>query len=83
MRNLDTVKSEFGAGADVDGRNKDGWMPLHSAASTDKVRVADVLIAHGADVDERNSKGQSPLGIARLFGSKLVEKLLIAHEAKQ
>ena len=76
---MDTVKSEIGAGADVNELKKDGWTPLHYAAHADKVSVAETLIAHGADVDARNSKGQSPLGIARASGSKSVEELLIAH----
>ena len=78
MGDVDAVKSEIGAGADINEPNKDGWMPLHYAGYADKVSVAETLIAHGADVDARNNKGQSPLGVARASESKSVEELHIS-----
>jgi ankyrin repeat protein len=34
-------------GADVNGKNKDGWAPLHLAALVGRVEVAELLLESG------------------------------------
>ena len=53
------------AGADVNGKNRDGSTPLHEAAFMGRDRVARILIQNGADVEARDDNGQTPLNLAQ------------------
>jgi peptidoglycan/LPS O-acetylase OafA/YrhL len=53
------------AGADVNGKNRDGGTPLHEAAFMGRDRVARILIRNGADVEARDDNGQTPLNLAQ------------------
>ena len=53
------------AGADVNGKNRDGGTPLHEAAFMGQDRVARILIRNGADVEARDDNGQTPLNLAQ------------------
>ena len=53
------------AGADVNGKNRDGSTPLHEAAFMGRDRVARILIRNGADVEARDDNGQTPLNLAQ------------------
>ena len=53
------------AGADVDGKNKDGTTPLHQAAFMGQSEIARILLQNGADVDARDDNGETPLNYAQ------------------
>ncbi len=66
-------------GSQVDAHGT-GWMtgtPLHSAASSDHVDVARVLLDAGASPDERQSGGWTPLHAAAHNGSAAMVALLL------
>jgi len=44
------------------------YTPLHAAAASGSVNVAQILLESGAEVDSRNSCGNTPLHIACLNG---------------
>jgi len=44
------------------------YTPLHAAAASGSVNVAQILLESGAEVDSRNSYGNTPLHIACLNG---------------
>lgn len=53
--------------ADINASDNAGWAPLHFAASTANVEVAEVLLEAGADVNaQTRSYGQIPLHITPL-----------------
>ena len=66
-------------GSQVDAHGT-GWMtgtPLHSAASSDHVDVARVLLDAGASPDARQSGGWTPLHAAAHNGSAAMVTLLL------
>ncbi len=62
-------------GADVNARDKYGWVPLHMARSKE---IAELLVAGGADVNAKDKQGETPLHRA---SSKEVAEVLIAKGA--
>jgi hypothetical protein len=72
------------AGADVDARTDGGGAgetPLHWAASSDDVDVAEALIDGGADVDARDGSIGTPLANAIGYGCWHVARLLVTRGA--
>ena len=53
------------AGADVDGKNRDGRTPLHEAAFMGQSEIARILFQNGADVEARDDNGETPLNYAQ------------------
>ena len=53
------------AGANVNGKNRDGGTPLHEAAFMGRDRIARLLLRNGADVEAMNDSGQSPMNLAQ------------------
>lgn len=51
-------------GATVNDKQRDGFAPLHAAAQTGNLELAQVLLAGGAEVNVRKDDGQTPLGMA-------------------
>ena len=62
-------------GADVNARDKYGWVPLDRARSKE---IAERLVAAGADVNAKDKQGETPLHRA---SSKEVAEVLIAKGA--
>ncbi len=85
-------------GADVNGRNEDGWTALHCAASEGLRDIAELLLRRGANVHpravqrywlpndpisvHRQFAGITPLHNAAVSGGPGVVELLIAHGAE-
>jgi ankyrin repeat protein len=73
---VDAATALVERGAAVD---KDGWTPLHYAATGGNVAIVRLLLAHGARIDARSPNGTTPLMMAARYGSEeAVEALLAA-----
>jgi ankyrin repeat protein len=72
------------AGADVNARGRDGRgeTPLHWAASSDDVDVAEVLVDAGADLEAPDGSIGTPMDNAIGYGCWNVARLLVERGAK-
>lgn len=52
------------AGADINGRNRDGSTPLHAAAFLGRADIVDLLIRRGVDVKVRSPNGETAINPA-------------------
>eukprot|EP00585_Thalassiosira_rotula_P013271 CAMPEP_0196130342 /NCGR_PEP_ID=MMETSP0910-20130528/756_1 /TAXON_ID=49265 /ORGANISM="Thalassiosira rotula, Strain GSO102" /LENGTH=280 /DNA_ID=CAMNT_0041389635 /DNA_START=143 /DNA_END=982 /DNA_ORIENTATION=- len=68
-------------GADINGKDKDGWTSLHYASHGGNTDVVKALIAKGADVNTKNNCTTTPLHEASLNGHMNVAEALIAKGA--
>nr|GMD13018.1 ankyrin repeat domain-containing protein 65-like [Ipomoea batatas] len=76
------VKKCLAEGADVNGRDQNGWTALHRAAFKGRMECVRVLVSHGAEVDAVDDSGYAPLHRAGEVGHRAVALYLIAHGAK-
>ena len=62
-KNASAVKMLLANGARPDGRDMQGWSPMHAAASRNDTEVMDLLLASGGGVSvlARDDKGGTPL----------------------
>jgi ankyrin repeat protein len=56
---------------------REGWTPLHYAASGESVEAAQLLIQKGADLDARAPNGSTPLMLASGYGGIDIAELLL------
>lgn len=78
---LDLAKRLIKMGADV---NREGWTPLHYAASADTPQTLDIvklLLEESAYIDAASPNGTTPLMIAAQYSSEAVVKLLLQEGA--
>jgi ankyrin repeat protein len=78
---LDLVKQLIKRGADV---NREGWAPLHYAASADTPQTLDIvklLLEESAYIDAASPNGTTPLMMAAQYSSEAVVKLLLEEGA--
>ncbi|KAB2605228.1 ankyrin repeat domain-containing protein 65-like [Pyrus ussuriensis x Pyrus communis] len=75
------IKSCLAKGAEVNGRDQNGWTPLHRAAFKGRIECVKVLLNHGALVDAVDDAGYTPLHCAAEAGHVQVALLLVAHGA--
>lgn len=61
--------------------NKEGWTPLHYAASGPAVPAVELLVARGATLDARSPNGTTPLMMAARYGAIDAADLLLAKGA--
>lgn len=61
--------------------NREGWSPLHYAATGPQSATVALLLDHGAAIDARAPNGNTPLMMATMFGSEDSVKLLLARGA--
>jgi ankyrin repeat protein len=73
------VRLLLDAGADPNAKSREGGTPLHSAAVTGDLEIAEVLLAYGADPNATDPKGHTPLDIAR--DRRNVEVAALLHHA--
>ena len=62
------------AGADINGKNRDGGTPLHEAAFMGQDQIARILLQNGADVEARDENGESPLNRAQAGWTGIYER---------
>ena len=62
--------------------NKQGWTPLHYAATGGHLRVVAFLIGAHADVNAESPNGTTPLMMAAMYGNSDVVKLLLESGAE-
>ena len=61
--------------------NKDGWTPLHYAATGGNVKIIRLLLDHGAKLEARSPNGTTPLMMACRYGSEEAVNALLAAGA--
>lgn len=74
---LDIVRELIKRGADV---NREGWAPLHYAASADTPQTLDIiklLLEESAYIDAASPNGSTPLMLAAQYSSEAVVRLLL------
>ncbi len=77
------VEFLIASGADVNAKDHRSETPMHEAASTGNVDVAEILIANGAEVNAKSVyHGLTPLHTAAYSGQEEVVKILIDNGAE-
>lgn len=76
------MASCLAVGAEVNGRDQNGWTPLHWAAFKGRVKSVEVLIENGAEVDAVDDDGYTPLRCAVEAGHLQVALLLVARGSR-
>jgi ankyrin repeat protein len=69
-------------GADVGAPDEFGQTPLHAAAKSGHMDLAELLIAHGGDVGKPDKSGETPLHAAAWSGRTDLAELLISRGAE-
>ena len=59
--NIEAVKRQLAAGANVNAPNTYGWTALYWASSRGHKEIVELLIANGADVNQTSDRGITPL----------------------
>lgn len=75
---LDAVRQLLDRGAALE---REGWAPLHYAASGPDVAVVELLLSRGAKVDARSPNGTTPLMMAARNGSEASVAVLLKQGA--
>ena len=73
----ETVGVLLSHGADVDGKDEDGFTALHFAARADASKAVEILLKHGADSDAKNDSGVTPLRLIGRVLRTLARNLLV------
>ena len=61
---LSVVKYLVSHGANINGKNIDGWTPLHYSAHNGHLCVVEYLVDSGADISITNNANMTPLMIS-------------------
>jgi len=75
---LDWTRKLLDRGAQV---NKDGWSPLHYAATGPEPKVLQLLLQRGASIDAASPNRTTPLMMAAQYGSEAAVDMLLARGA--
>ncbi|MES2957832.1 MAG: ankyrin repeat domain-containing protein [Pseudomonadota bacterium] len=63
--------------------HKDGWSPLHYAATGEEPKLVAMLLDRGAPIDARSPNGNTPLMMAARYGAEASVDLLLARGASK
>jgi len=61
--------------------DREGWSPLHYAATGPEPKIVELLLARGAALEARSPNGSTPLMMAARYGSETSVELLLARGA--
>lgn len=61
--------------------HREGWSPLHYAATGPEPKLVELLLARGAALEARSPNGSTPLMMAARYGSESSVDLLLARGA--
>ena len=75
---VDVARTLIERGAAI---NKDGWTPLHYAATGGNADIITMLLDKGAQIDARSPNGTTPLMMAARYGSTQAVELLLQKGA--
>lgn len=75
---VDLMRQLIERGARV---QKDGWSPIHYAATGPDSRAVELLLDRGAAINARSPNGSTPLMMAARYGSEASVKLLVRRGA--
>jgi len=78
---LEEVKRQITAGADIESRDALGNTALHASAYNGQLPLVQWLLSQKANVKARNNLGATPLHVAAYAGRKDVVALLLANGA--
>ena len=81
LGNIEAVKQNLAAGADVNAKDSFGMTPLNRAAGNGHKEILELLISKGADVNAKNAEGDTSLHSAADRGHKEILELLISKGA--
>ena len=79
---VDVAALLLDSGADVNGKDSDGGMPLHFAAGSGHADLVTLLLDRGADVNGKTNEGWTPLHYAADYGHANVAALLLGRGAE-
>ncbi|GMI85791.1 hypothetical protein HRI_002248400 [Hibiscus trionum] len=79
---VNVIKSCIGEGANVNGKDQNGWTPLHRAAFKGKLESVRILLSYSDEVNAVDDNGYTPLHCAMEAGHVEVALLLIGYGAK-
>jgi hypothetical protein len=77
------MKTLVGKKLDLNGKDRNGWTPLHRAAERGRLPAAALLIEQGASLNERTLAGETPYNLAATENNREVADLLRAKGADQ
>ncbi|KAK9146808.1 hypothetical protein Sjap_006711 [Stephania japonica] len=77
------LESCISQGGNVNGRDQNGWTPLHRAAFKGEIAIVKSLVGHGAKIDLVDDVGYTALHCAVEAGRVEVAAYLIAQGAQQ
>ena len=81
--NIEAVKQHLAAGADVNMKgDQRRQTPLHDAAASGHMEVAELLITNGANLNAKSVIGETPLDAAVNFKQTEIANLLRKHGGK-
>jgi ankyrin repeat protein len=66
---------------DINGRNKDGQTPLHTATIERHETLVKILLKHQANIDADDREGATPLHLATYLGNDAIAQVLLEHHA--
>jgi ankyrin repeat protein len=72
------VQKLLALGASID---KNGWTPLHYAATGPNAETVKIMLAYGARINARSPNGTTPLMMAAQYGTEATVKLLLKEGA--
>ena len=80
--NIESVKQQLAAGADVNAKNKYGWTPLLITAGEGHKELVELFIAKGADVNAKTNLEGTPLDQAIGRNHPEIADILRKHGGK-
>lgn len=81
MGDVKTIQKLLDHGANVNGRDQNGWTALHRASFKGRIEAARALIDNGVDVNGRDEEGYTALHCAVESGHVDVTELLVKKGA--